>query len=292
MRALVALLILSAFAAHAQLLVTEQKPSPNGCQWATQYQQDSQRDSDAAISASTLSPADAEAKKSCSDSSAGQGQEIDQPSGWKHWFSDPTTFATLLIAIFTIVLALSTIFLYISTNKAAVAGSISADSLKSIERPWMLMDGFKLLNYPQTRPPGETTIGSNHLMVKLKWTNAGRSPAFVIARESKLFVLPRDEKLDDRWDVDAIIDDDHSHPIISGGHWSERAIYRPGHTVGIGLWEQINSGELTLILRAYIRYTDVFGATHETRYCAWFVLLPSDSDAINTCGGKEYNSQT
>jgi len=294
-RALVAVLILFATAASAQLLVTEQQPSQNGCQWAAQYQQYSSHNPGDGIPAATLLPANTKAEKDCPDSRAGSSQDVDK-QGWRNAISDPTAFATLVIAVFTIVLAVSTIFLYRSTNKAAEAAMASAEAVMRIERPWVLLDKFFVRGAPFYRPASfwDTDESRNVVakppLVKFSWRNFGRGPAFLIAMEQKFFVMEKTGSLADHWKPSAKALN-HEHPLIPDGTYGRPIHFSTGLIQQV-TWQKIVSGDCFLVFAAFVRYRDTFGKDHETAFCAKFSALPKRPSLYQDFGGKEYNYQT
>jgi hypothetical protein len=98
-----------------------------------------------------------------------QGQIWTAVSGTAAFFDDHNGAFT---ALFTIVLAVSTILLWKATTRSA---RISERALTELERPWLFLQGATV---SRREAPGEQPI-PNNWYIKLRWKNIGRAPALI-----------------------------------------------------------------------------------------------------------------
>ena len=109
-----------------------------------------------------------------SRSTALQTSGTDTLSRFWHWTAtDPLSFYTSVLALFTGVLSCSTIGLWLATNRNA---KIAERALTEHERPWLSLESSTV----QMRDPRTATVIQNNWFIKLHFKNVGRSPAIVI----------------------------------------------------------------------------------------------------------------
>jgi hypothetical protein len=125
--------------------------------------------------------------------------------------------------------------------------------------------------------------------VVFTWINAGKSPAFITHHGVRFLVLPKDSQMPPS-DIGTIPEEDYRTPMVVGGTHTRRSFLEQG--ISHDAWANIASKQSYLIFTAIIRYLDVFGDPHETRYCARFVDFMKKADAVTEFGGEEYNQQT
>ncbi len=81
------------------------------------------------------------------------------------------------VAIFTAILGVSTIGLWLATKRSA---AIAERALTDVERPWVFRD---IVTVTVRHRPG---VKFNDWMVKLKWRNVGRTPALLVDLQFKI----------------------------------------------------------------------------------------------------------
>jgi hypothetical protein len=85
---------------------------------------------------------------------------------------DSTSFFALWTAVFTCVLAFSTILLW---NETANNAQIAERALTEHERPWLFLESASV----KMRDPETMTVVRNNWFIKLHFKNVGRMPAIV-----------------------------------------------------------------------------------------------------------------
>lgn len=146
----------------------------------------------------------------------------------------------------------------------AVQARAAVESMRGADRPWLVMDKPTL--------PAKTLDefrNLNTLAMTFDWRNAGRSPAFVLEQGARLFSVAKPYSFDDSvWDM--IGAPSIGTPIIAPDSPSGDAAFYTNFSSSLREdLDLIASAQRLLIFQAFIRYKDVFGEEHYTRYCVW-----------------------
>jgi len=209
-----------------------------------------------------------------------QQKETESPSGetfWQRATTDPVAFFTLWLTVFTAVLAISTIGLWVVTWRASVAQArdmdrsidLSERSLVSNRRAFVFASGL------ESRWIVERNVGRPdryHWRLQVVWHNSGETPTKRL-RQSTQCVL-RDSLLGD-------------NEVLPEGHLSPGSgLLGPKASSCGGLTPQLPNpalspedialvirGDKFLYIHGWIRYSDVFPGTpeHVTKFC-WRVM--------------------
>jgi len=201
------------------------------------------------------------------------------------WYMRATIFGACGAILGVIVLICQTVLLKRSTDAskdAASAAKTSADSLKNIERPWVLLN---VIDRWAVR--GED--GNQRIAVKWRLKNFGKTPALVEKIEGNIDVIPLTHQFSEEPVYVKPWSTIYDHPIIPPGEQSFDVVFAMNRD-----WEEfelsaVTKGALRLIASGHIVYRDPFGDLHETHFC-----LRSDraSDPSVPDGPRKYNTCT
>lgn len=170
------------------------------------------------------------------------------------------------------------------TRIAANAAKTSADSLKNIERPWLLITTLQHSSFPFGKERKNTSIAT--------WffKNHGRTPAYICEVAGQFTMVEK-------------IADLPAEPIyrraptysdygVIAPQEESTAVHIPYDLILVApdIWSKLKSDEARLITSGLIRYKDAFGYEHETRFC---YLYDWASGQFNDMVGPEsYNRHT
>jgi len=186
-----------------------------------------------------------------------QNKPMGRPPRWDIYWPN---LALVVAAIGATIIALGTLRAIRSQTKelrtAAEAARISAESLKDAERAWLI---------GEISPIAENQAGQ-FVQVVCGVKNCGKTVARVLEKgenftlQSQASDIPRT-------------------PMYQGGtaKWENGALiapltylYRTLHTTGGEGWDMIRRGQQVLFVFGFVRYLDIFGREHETRYLFHF----------------------
>jgi hypothetical protein len=199
---------------------------------------------------------------------------------------------TAVIALATIVYAGITMMLWIETKRsadaattAAKAAKQSADALALIERPWVLVSSAGLTN------GWSSTANKSIFFGYLKFKNYGKSPAWVIEQGGSFDIHSNTDDLpptpiyrdkEDFQDQGVIL-----VPLSTAEDWQSLKLSQPEDQelpLPIG-----QNPDYVLCFYGYIKYKDIFGQIHETRFC-YKVRDPIRATPLDA--GPNYTLQT
>jgi hypothetical protein len=229
-------------------------------------------------------------------------------SVFARWFFAHYQSYEFWIATFTGVLVIATTLLWKSTDKLWIAGErqievakdaanaaeASANSLKALERAWMMMSKFELLGLPPTGGSAIVIPDPDPPRVRFSWKNTGRSAAFVLARQAEVYTVSAQEKFPEAWrpfmeEAEAL---NHEAVIVKGGRLRTTE-YLSFVQLSPAEWKRLTDEEEFIIFRAYIKYRDIFDVEHESFFCAKFSrLAEGELGWFQHVGGKNYNRNT
>jgi hypothetical protein len=204
-------------------------------------------------------------------------QEREEKATFERWNS----ISTIVIAIFTFVLAVSTIALWWDTRKSSraawKAANVAERALVDLERPYIFLDlhervfenvvvtlgGQRSINFSSSRTP-----------IKYGLINRGRTPAFLTDFCQRL------------------VSGEVPPPIDPNDPDVEGVVSLKGQDVGSDpypckidfLIAEMKLDSLYLI--GFIRYRDIFQRKHITGFCAKYAVAENRFALI---GGDEYN---
>jgi hypothetical protein len=191
---------------------------------------------------------------------------------WHGWWKDPTTAATVFIAIFNLILMAATIGLYKVTRHAANAAKESADSLKASERGW-IKDKKRLKevrNYTDSN-------GHHGPKITFQWHNVGRSPCTITEEVNCVAVVPAKNGKPQMPDIP-----DYS---LGTPNFSRRMIEPNDFIYAVAkLKDPITAKQdghmatkyALTVTYGYVKYLDVFGTPHETAYLWYWKMTRND----------------
>lgn len=170
-----------------------------------------------------------------------------------NWVDGLDAISTAVVGVFTIVLALATYRQYRATRIA--------------ERAWVVCQA------PDPPPPNQEGD------VAIRWVveNKGRTPAWVTSMGSAARIIKADDALPDEPPY-----------TMAGPFTSEGAVLPPNAKASRGVnipaanMAAVEHGyegqEYVLYLFGIVKYRDIFGSEHETRYCFFFKPGPTNLD--------------
>jgi hypothetical protein len=207
---------------------------------------------------------------------AGEESHCAKPKDWKEWpaFSwckaDAWLDAERIIAIFTVILAGSTIGLWISTRKLWLSAKASEVALKTLERPYVVID-------PRTNHADVLA----HLEVHL--VNHGRSLAFVGIAQGDFYI--QDEP--PRQFLPLKKHERGVHWVLPG-HGKGKIVQWPSRKTADEI-ERVRAGTDKLYFLAVISYRDAAGNWYDTGAC---VVYDPETKGTSAAGGPEHNFMT
>jgi len=215
----------------------------------------------------------------------------------KNWPDYLYIFANLLIAFATLVIAGI-------AWKQANAAVLSAQSVISAERPWLLIplgDEFSEVYEPVLVAPLPGEIRKSYCTFKLE--NFGRSPAKVIEQKVGLFTGIDVESVPDAdaYNSDGAFPEDYTFPQNST--LPLQATFAPNGYIALHEIEEIMVYKRFLWLCGYCKYRDTFdrkdAPIYESRFCYRWVYNAVSSTDIKIrksfwimAGPREYNKAT
>jgi hypothetical protein len=149
-----------------------------------------------------------------------------------------------------------------AAQDAARAAERNTEALINIERPFLIVTGVRYDVLPGTTPDGRSESASH---VHFSFKNFGHSPAWTIALGgsfkafAKTSDLPREPEYGTIEEVD-------SYGIVFPPA-QEREILNITHEGPEDEFSTVIAGELFWFAYGFVRYKDIFGRTHETRFC-------------------------
>jgi hypothetical protein len=187
-------------------------------------------------------------------------------------------------ALFTVVLAISTILLWASTRDAAIAAKAAAEALPIVERAYIFI--IPELEFWDDLPhsSGVGTYASR-IGVKFRLENHGKTPAAVQSISARLRVL--NEPPDNKFHVIVSILP-AERILISGESWvpDDSPVNCP---IDEPTADTINDRTAAIWFYGSILYLDMFGTEHVTRFrWSWSTIL----EAFTARGDAPYNQRT
>jgi hypothetical protein len=165
------------------------------------------------------------------------------------------------------------------SRQSAIAAKASADSLKSIERPWLLIESFDYTFGPFQQEDGERR---NAYYSVWRFRNYGKTPARIldvggdlidIRHIGELPPTPAYRKAPHYTDYGILAPDAKSDLVEVPAHGS--------------ITEQ--QSRLKLVVMGFVRYADPWDEEHETRFCYVRDQFTGNNDMI---GPPSYNQHT
>lgn len=169
------------------------------------------------------------------------------------------------------------------------AAKASADSLKNIERPWLLLSTIERWSVKG---------GDNSGHIGIRWTlkNFGKTPALVQKIEGNVDIVSPDYKFPKEPIYKKPYSTIYEQPIIPPGESSFPIVHALDRCWGKTELSDVAHGKVWLIASGHVAYKDPFGASHETRFClrsGYEEFNIADSTAPSTpVGPEEYNKCT
>jgi hypothetical protein len=190
---------------------------------------------------------------------------------------DPIAFFTAITAIGTIVLAVSTIFLWIVTRKVALAAKASAEALTTIERAQLFVEIASAGFYSKDGKGDEI-----HAEVKL-W-NYGKTPAivkmirgYIVFADSPPTTLMDFPGADRQLPPGLGIASNVVFPLDVSKKWTEADR------------EAVMRLNTTAFCVGLVQYSDVMGMGHETAYC-WQYVPAGNRFEISRSGNLNFRT--
>lgn len=187
---------------------------------------------------------------------------------------DPVSRFTLIITVFTGVLAVVSIFQLRGLRQAndvarrsAEAAKVSSDALMSAERPHMVVRELKISGLASTPNPD----GKVSLALTYRVQNFGRTPAF-----------PKETAIQMHFVPELPVGLPYLEPTQIRGtttpnHWWGSEWPTPLQADADSV-RRVGVGETNLLCIGYFKYADIFGEPHETRF-AYKLVIDAGSDA-------------
>ncbi len=217
-------------------------------------------------------------------------KRVESEGFWERAFSDPTSFFTLVIAGFTIILAAATVALFvvnmISANAARSAARTAEKALTDVERPYVFVFGVTGFKIDKVRP------GGLNPHVTFSVANYGKTPAII---ERVAFGFSLGAEPDDLLYADAQFSLVAS-PIMQAGErrdglFCDAPEFDPADVGWLPLPppSPIIHADGDLLFRVIINYRGPFTRSHETSACWRFEQGVSVNFVL--LSGDEYNYQ-
>lgn len=205
-----------------------------------------------------------------------------------HYISTDTLYRWYLVATIIGVLGgfIGLRVLYVQTKATKISADAakgSADSLKAVERPWLLVRYVSATTTVFVPKKGMQVIG-----VEWDLHNYGRTPALVETIESRIAIVPSDYHFP-TLPVYGRPYTVFEKPVVPPGENSHNVINIIDREWGVGEFQQVVNGQLLFFLCGRVSYKDPFKGVHETRFCLKLDL----NERINSAVGPEgYNTCT
>lgn len=182
---------------------------------------------------------------------------------WQRTITDPVAFYTFILTLFTGVLGVSTILLWLETRRI---GNLAAKDTRTLQRAYVSVEPFGVHAHNErgrARLPGDK--GPFQSVPQIKISNAGNLPA----REIKW-------RIEHKFSLDRRLDDfrpdetkcEGRNVIPPSGH-----MIQGGIVINVGEIGTTDPGELReetdrfLYVWGIVIYDDGFGETRRTRFC-------------------------
>lgn len=149
-----------------------------------------------------------------------------------------------------------------AAGDAARAAERNTDALINIERPFLLVTRARYDVLPRTRPDGRSENVSH---VHISSQNSGHSPAWPVTLGGRFKAFAKAEDLPQEPDYGAIDEIQTYGIVIPPGE--EREILNITHEGAEDEFSAVVTGEMFWFAYGFIRYRDIFGREHETRFC-------------------------
>jgi len=182
-------------------------------------------------------------------------------------------YANGIIALFTVILAGSTIGLWGVTRIAANAAKTAAGALPNVERAYV----FLAAEFQHSRKPNAIPGTGDIIEVRFALKNHGRTPAIMRQINAEIRVV---DQLPTAFRQ--IASDMPQGLVISGGETTDFLTHR--QLIPAADWAAFPRRTRLLLFLGVIHYTDVFGKPHETGFCLdWdgSGFGPSPTDTLN-----------
>ena len=175
----------------------------------------------------------------------------------------------------------------IATKRAANAAKASADTLKAIERPWLLISSYMLVS---NQPEVIDGVQETRMAVYWHFKNFGKTPAFFDGVEGGIDIANPSDAFKPVYKPPLIAVEDNvfaqekeSGPLMFTMRKLENSE-----------WKQIKEGQLALVFFGVIKYRDAFRGSdcgHLTKFSYRYTAEPNPGFYV-TFGPKEYNEYT
>jgi hypothetical protein len=174
-----------------------------------------------------------------------------------------------ITALFTIILAVSTILLWFVTNKAAEAAKIAAEHIPRVERAYLFVTvkpvnlGVILTEYTKMTDDNLKERIDHNLVIEFSIENQGKTPAIIKSVSAQIFHY---KTLPDEPGYGAPLDLPKNRYLAPGKETDPSIMIdmlSPTYnTVGM-----LMRGESALWFYGRVTYYDIFGGCHEHRFC-------------------------
>jgi hypothetical protein len=287
MRPVVALTALALFLFAWFAYASAEKVVPDDwCKWPSQT--DASRDSNQKPAATSVVEDATQPKKEagCPDSRADNRTAEDDGPGWDHFWTDPVKTSNIVIAAFTVVLAVSTIFLWISTRGAAKAALRTVDTMRATERGWLKLEDTSYVDGFHNVGTSEGLRGPESDLV---WINVGRSACTSMSVDGVFLMVDKLEDLP-------------LEPAFSANPSELQLLLKPDETFSrkTKLGRTLTREEETAIKEkkmigvhiAKVTYRDAFDERHETRVFYYWKVHDNGSGEWTRGERQNYTLQT
>jgi len=149
-----------------------------------------------------------------------------------------------------------------AAQDAAKAAERNTEALINIERPFLLVTGVRYDVLPGKTPDGHYENASH---VHFTFKNFGNSPAWCITLGGRFKAFAKADDLLGEPDYGNIDDIETYGIVLPPGE--EREILNITHQGAEEEFSAVVAGELFWFAYGFFRYRDIFGRTHETRFC-------------------------
>jgi hypothetical protein len=221
--------------------------------------------------------------------------------------SEPIDLYTLVLTVFTGVLAFSTIGLWqqtkrlaqgaedqlVETAKAADAAKASAEIMMHGERAWMHPRETQMAKPDRLFPAPSKGPMPRRPQAVLKAYNVGKTPARIIRYACRFHTVLKDAAPNSP-NYGQPIEVSGREIIVFEGLFKHIAPLEEG-ALGQSDMEKIQSGQLWLLFYGFIEYEDTFERLHRTGFARIWDEPPSDREKwrrFRRWGGTAYNYHT
>ncbi len=251
-----------------------------------------------------------------------------QSKNWHEWFWPPiwSNWALVLVGAGGVGVALRTLKNIEAAGKqtdriieqaskqaesariAAEATEKSAQALMNGDRAWLLVDDVQLPPEGLTFLDAELVAGHSppqRTYFTIRFRNFGKTPAVIYGKEMR-FSISDSSHEPPRTDIyGAYRLSEYRHIVpqdMSGGSatpgphfWIEVAFLEPTYWLNHQQFTDVNNMAAFLWAYGVVKYLDVYGRDHETRFCYRYdvpPIVPEDYSHFCLAGEREYNKAT